>query len=334
MLMVILPDEGRIGTLGRVYAPDNGGLAFDWTNSGVYFRFAGDGVKFKFDVPALNQHLYVQITVDGKKSRHCVYEGHADIDIALSEGEHIVSMVRVNEVLDGVPLRLGLIVLEGEDAVLYEVPALPDRRMLFIGDSITCGYGILTRGLGNGYKTAEQDGAHTFAALTATHFQAQAHFVCISGRGIARNCDNFDAPLIPEFFEQTTVSNPTPWDHTQYQPDVVVVNAGTNDTAGEIDPVDVNVFKEKVAAFVARLREVYPDAQILWVYGMMTDELHEALSDTFAAINDEKVTYLKVPAHWGFENEVGASSHPNLRSHFRNAGIVIDKVAELTGWSV
>ena len=334
MLTVTLPFEERVGTLGRVYSPADGGLAFDWTNSGMYFRFVGNGVKFKFNTPALNQHLYIQVTVDGKRSRHCVCEGHTDIELTLPEGEHRVSMVRINEVLDNVPLILGAIVLEGENAALYKAPALPDRRMLFIGDSITCGYGILTRGAGNGFKTVEQDGTRTFAALTADYFQAQAHYICISGRGIARNCDNYPAPLIPAFFEQTAVSVPAPWDHASYQPDIIVINAGTNDTAGEDFPLDVDVFKEKTTAFLCRLREAYPEAQILWVYGMMAGDLHEALSETITRLNDPKTHYHKMQSIWAFEGEIGASCHPNLRAHHRCAGVLIDKVSELTGWEV
>ncbi len=322
----------HIITLGRCYQTDSGCLAFDWTNSGVYFRFVGSELTLQFDTPALNQRLFVQTTIDGRRTRSLVTDGETTLRFSLEDGEHRVNCVRVNEILDGVPLILRSVTIDGENAQPRLPQPLPNRRMLFIGDSITCGFGVLTQGTGNGFKTDEQDGAHTYAALTAAHFQAQAHFICISGRGIARNCDNADAPLIPEFFEKTTVSNPTPWDHTQYQPDIIVVNAGTNDTAGEDDPVDVTVFQEAVAAFIRRLRAVYPNAKILWLYGMMAGELHEALQETITALDDDNVTYQKLQSLWGFENEQGACTHPNLRCHYRCAGVVIDKVAELTGW--
>lgn len=330
---VSLPNPA-VTVLGRASMRDKA-IAFDWTNSGIYFRFRGSSITLHFDTPALGQCLHVQLTIDGRYSRAAVVGDTTAVTAdALFDGEHIVHCVRINEVLDGVPLVLNALTLDGDAPALLPAPSLPERRMLFIGDSITCGYGNLTRGTGNGFTTTEQDGAHTYAALTAAHFQAQAHFVCISGRGIARNCDNYPAPLIPAFFEQTGISDPTPWDHSQYQPDIVVINAGTNDTVGEEAPVDVELFKASAARFIHRLREVYPNAEILWVYGMMAGEMHEPLRDTIASLHDEHVHYHKLQSVWEFENEQGASCHPNLRSHHRCAGVLIDKVSELVGWQV
>lgn len=332
MSVVITLPQNEIHVLGRADVRADA-LALDWTCSGVFFRFRGKKLAFRFDAPALNQSLYLQIRLDGRWTRACIAADSTVAEVeATEDGEHRVSCVRINEVLDGVPLVLRDITVDGEAPALLPKPALPDRRMLFIGDSITCGYGLLTRGEGNGFKTVEQDGAHTYAALTADHFGAEAHFICISGRGIVRNCDNVPAPLIPQFFEQTTVSNPAPWDHTAYVPDIIVVNAGTNDTAGEADPVDPAVFAGGAAAFARRLRELYPTATLLWVYGMMGDPLHEPLSKALSAMNDDKVHYLPLQSVWGFENERGASCHPNQRAHRRCAGVVIDKVSELTGW--
>jgi len=332
MSVVITLPDAALHILGRADVRADA-LALDWTNSGVFFRFCGKTLSFQFDAPALNQPLYVQIRLDGRWTRVGVSPDSTTVCIdAPEDGEHRVSLVRINEILDAAPLVLRTITIDGNAPSLLPKPVMPDRRMLFIGDSITCGYGLLTRGLGNGFKTVEQDGAHTFAALTADHFGAEAQFICISGRGIVRNCDNEPAPLIPQFFEQTCVSNPTPWDHSAYIPDIIVVNAGTNDTAGEIDPIDPAVFAKGATAFVRRLRELYPQAKVLWVYGMMDESLHEPLSESLSAMQDDHVQYLKLQSVWGFENERGASNHPNQRAHRRCAGVVIDKVSELTGW--
>ncbi len=328
---ISLPHD-NVTVLGRASLRENA-IAFDWSNSGVFFRFRGNKVSIQYDTPGLNQCLYVQIVIDGRHVRRAVCGDQTTVEVeATFDGEHLVHCVRINEVLDGVPLVMNSITLEGTDAALLSAPPLPERRMLFIGDSITCGFGILTQGLGNGFKTAEEDSAHTYAALTARHFDAQAHFVCISGRGIARNCDNVQAPLIPEFFEQTSISDPTPWNHASYQPDIIVINAGTNDTAGEETPVLMDTFKSAVTSFIHRLRELYPNAQILWVYGMMLGAMHEALSETIASLNLPNVQYQKLQSVWSFDDEQGAACHPNLRSHHRNAGVVIDKVAQMTGW--
>lgn len=329
--LVSLPNSD-VRILGRADVREDA-IAFDWTNSGVFFRFRGTKAALRFDVPAMNQRLFMQVWIDGRWSRVCLEEGSTVVEaIAAEDGDHKVYCTRINEVLDGVPVVLRDIELEGAAPALLNAPVLPDRRMMFIGDSITCGFGLLTEGTGNGFKTDEQDGAHTYAALTAAHFQAQAHFICISGRGIVRNCDDFQAPLIPEFFEQTTVSNPTPWDHTAYSPDIVVVNAGTNDADGE-NHTTPEKFQAGVRAFIGRLRELYPQAKILWTYGMMNGFMHDALKETVNALADPAVQYLPLGSVYDHENELGACCHPNQRAHRRCAGVMIDAVAAITGWA-
>ncbi len=328
--LISLPND-QICILGRADVREDG-IAFDWTNSGVLFRFRGKKATFRFDVPALNQRLFLHIIVDGRWSRACVCEGSTEIVAeALDEGEHKVHCVRITEVLDSVPLVMRDITLEGDIVGLLPKPILPDRRLEFIGDSITCGFGLLTEGTGSGYKTDEQDGAHTYAAQTAAYLMSQANFVCISGRGVVRNCDGIQAPLIPEFFKWTTASNPTPWDHSQYQPDVVVVNAGTNDAEGE-DPAAFAVFKAGVTDFVHELRRVYPNAHILWVYGMMNHMMDTPLREAIEEINDDKLHYVRMDSIFDHPEEIGACNHPNQRAHRRCAGVLIDEISRLTGW--
>ncbi|MBR5134820.1 MAG: hypothetical protein IKV35_04415 [Clostridia bacterium] len=330
---ISLPHD-NIVVLGRANRREHA-IAFDWTNSGVFFRFRGNRVTFHYDVPALNQRLFLQITVDGRWSRAYVCDGATDVTVdAAFDGDHTVHCVRITEVLDDVPLVMTGITVDGDDAALLPAPALPDRKMLFLGDSITCGFGLLTKGLGNGFTTAEEDGAHTYAALTAAHFQAQAHFVCISGRGIARNCENIVAPLIPTFFEWTGSSERTPWDHSTYQPDIIVINAGTNDTVGENAHVELEEFKTAVKAFILRLREVHPNAKIVWGYGMMVTELHEAIEAVINDFEDETIQYCKFQTVWAFDDERGACGHPNQRAHRRCAGVLIDKISDMMDWNI
>ena len=328
--LVSLPND-NVCVLGRADIREDG-IAFDWTNSGVLFRFRGTKAKFRFDVPALNQRLFLHIIVDGQWTRACVCEGSTEIEaVALQEGEHKVHCVRITEVLDAVPLVIRDITLEGEDPVLLSKPILPERRIEFIGDSITCGFGLLTDGLGQGYKTDEQDGAHTYAAQTAAYLMSQANFICISGRGVVRNCDDIEAPLIPEFFKWTTVSNPTPWDYSQYQPDVVVVNAGTNDADGD-NPTSKEKFKAGVLDFLKELRRVYPNAHIVWVYGMMNTLMDDVLTEALKEFGDEKAIYVPMETAFDRSSELGACYHPNQRAHRRCAGVLIDVISDLTGW--
>ncbi|MBE6763079.1 MAG: hypothetical protein E7553_01800 [Ruminococcaceae bacterium] len=332
-LQISLSDE-RLIPLGRISRRDNA-LAFDWTDSGLLFRFSGNRITLHFDAPALSQQLYIVACLDGITGRLLVCEASTDITLcADTDGEHRFYFVRCNEILDAVPMVLTGITIEGDHPSLKTAPSLPDRRLLFIGDSITCGFGNLANDPQPRFVTVEQDGTQTYAALAAKHFGAQAHFVCISGRGIARNCDNADLPLIPDFFDQTSISDPSPWDHTQYQPDVIVINAGTNDTAGEADPVDVDIFKAKLCEFATHLLTVYPNSKLLWCYGMMATDLYDPIKEALESLQSDRVEFLFFKTIYAMDNEIGACSHPNLRAHYRCAGVLINAICRYVGWDV
>ena len=58
------------------------------------------------------------------------------------------------------------------------------------------------------------------------------------------------------------------WDFSSWQPDIVVINLGTNDK-GIPTPVDDETLKAKVLELFADIRDHYPQAQIVWAYGLM-----------------------------------------------------------------
>jgi hypothetical protein len=98
--------------------------------------------------------------------------------------------------------------------------------------------------------------------LLAKWLGAQVHLVSYGGRGITRDWSGkTDVNIVPVFFERTLPDTPgSVWDHTRYQPDVIVLNDGTDFDAG---PQDEGTFTDAYAAFVARVRSEYPRAYIL-----------------------------------------------------------------------
>jgi hypothetical protein len=88
------------------------------------------------------------------------------------------------------------------------------------------------------------------------------HIVAYGGRGIVRNWDGRrDVNTVPIFFERALPDDPaSKWDHARYQPDVVVINDGTDHDKDIMPHAELT---EAYAAFVVRVRAVYPKAWIL-----------------------------------------------------------------------
>lgn len=111
-------------------------------------------------------------------------------------------------------------------------PTIPNRKILVIGDSITCGYANEAASVNEGNTVENENGYMAYAPIAARKLNAELIMVCWSGRGMYRNRqkNNDTAETIPVLFDRTLPESQTPkWDHSRFIPNVVVINLGTND---------------------------------------------------------------------------------------------------------
>lgn len=184
--------------------------------------------------------------------------------------------------------------------VKHSAPFEPrTRKIEFIGNSITCGYGVEDTTNKDGFTSVNENVMKTYAALTARYFDAQAHYIAASGYGIYRYVFGEDSlQTIPQVYNQSVLRTvhekmdetgksklyykplfkgdsstyATRWNYAQYQPDVIVVGLGTNDfnaTANCGVPLDSARFVKTGLTFLLRLRAHYPKATIVCVVGPM-----------------------------------------------------------------
>lgn len=312
------------------HTEEEGMLAFDWTNSGFAFNFTGTGFiislgAYNHDCPA-----YVKITVDGKQSgRFAVVNGSEKLIVeGLSDKRHRVTVLKVTE---GEPkLKFDTVTLLGNGAELRNPPFNSPRRIEFIGDSITCGYGVLGLHTDPTYLTYQQDGTRSYAGITAERFGADARFIAISGKGIVCNCNGDRSDIkAGEYYNMQSRTGGICNDG--WVADVVVINIGTNDCGG---PAPDDEFASAVHDLVSKVRARYPEAHIIWMYGMMSQLYADVLRKTIRDIakTDSRVHFLFVDTVFGNESETGANGHPNVRASVRASSLLYKKIRSVTGW--
>ena len=112
-----------------------------------------------------------------------------------------------------------------------------------------------------------------------------------------------------------------------YQPDIVVVNLGTNDfSARKKSPFTDADYQAAIERFHTVLRARYPAAQIFWITGMMVPD---ADAPTLAAVEkiralDPKTYFVKLP-----QNNGGGNGHPDLDGHQKAAAVLTAKILEV-----
>lgn len=327
--VLLCQDNGKYLRIHGRYTIKQNCLAFDWSNSGISFNFSGTGFILSFGEYHADQPAYVKVFLDNSEQRFAISTGKEKIIYEnLPEKRHRVTISRVTE--GAAPLLFKDLVLMGMDHKFMAPPFDKPKKIEFLGDSITCGYGIIANPSEMTYNTFQQDSTMTYAYFTAKDLDADAHYVCISGKGIVCNCNGEKDYEIPIFFEHAS-QNKEPWDFSQWTPNVVVINAGTNDVGGAIPD---QVFTEAAMNFVKLIRSKYSDAHIIWVYGMMNDKYVPAIKTAVKELNkeDKKVHFLYVESINQLPGETGANGHPNTRANKRVSKLLVKKIKSVTGW--
>lgn len=327
--LVLSEDNGKyLRTHGR-YTIKQGCLAFDWSNSGISFNFSGTGFILSFGSYSAEEPAYVKVFLDGIEQRFAISTGKEKIIYEnLAEKRHRITVIRITE--GAVPLLFKDLVLLGMDQKLMAPPFDKPRKIEFIGDSITCGYGVISNPSESSYHTFQQDSTMTYAYFTAKELEADAHYESISGKGIVCNCNGEKDYELPLFFEHASQTK-EPWDFTRWVPNIVIINAGTNDAAGAIADT---AFTEATANFLKQIRSKYSNAHIIWVYGMINDKYTAAIKSAVREMSqtDEKVHFLYVDSINQMTGETGANGHPNTRANMRVSKLLVKKIKSVTDW--
>lgn len=324
-----LADNSNIRIRGR-HTVVNGCLAFDWSNSGFGFAFTGTGFMLSLGGYDWQEVAYVKIVVDGvRRQRFAVVNGSERLIIeGLTDKRHRVEVLKVTE--SDNPILFDSITLSGKDATFNNPPFNSPRRIEFIGDSMTAGYGVLADHTEIKYNTYQQDSSYSYAYLTAEQFNADARYICISGKGIVCNCEgNYEDVKTGEYYNRLTRLGGECNDG--WEPQVVVINIGTNDCCGNAkDEEFISAGKE----LLNKVRNRYKDAQIIWMYGFMTTRFADTIREIIRELSetDKKLHFLYVDSIAGNDSENGAACHPNVRGSIRASKELYKKIRSVTGW--
>lgn len=314
--------KSELCELGRVTVSDDG-ILMDWSASGVMLKFSGSGFSVKFapftEIEEKYVPVYLAVELDGHKSRFAVTSGKETLEIPCEYGEHTLRIFRISE--GKVPFYITefrITSAEGEDEPkILQKPCEKKHRIVFFGDSITAGYGNL------GYPdseflSAEEDVTKAYSYKTAELLSAEPEIVAISGQGILRDCSGAEGTPISNFYRFQSRTKKTICKFEK-QPDIVIINAGTNDFSGK---VGFDEFYDGCMAFLRNIRKAYPKAEIIWFYGLMGLDFDGVLKKVEKDITPEIGKFHYLSTRTIYENrpqEVGGVGHPSADGALRAA---------------
>ncbi|MDD6345578.1 MAG: GDSL-type esterase/lipase family protein [Oscillospiraceae bacterium] len=224
------------------------------------------------------------------------------------------------------------------------ISPLPEKSLSieFIGDSITCAYGVEGLSSYESFKTTTENFMKSYAYLTAQKLNADYSAVSYSGHGIISGYTssgdiNTDS-LIPDCYELTgkLPDYSKSWDFSTHTHDVVVINLGTNDSSYvSKDPeTRSQEFIDGYISFLKTVREKNPEAYIICTLGTMGDDLYEyvqnAVEQYSTSTGDMRIMSYK-SAVQNPADGIGSDWHPSAVTQQKSAYVLSDKKCQALG---
>lgn len=322
------------------------GTGIEFSVTGTFAKITLMADDTRSDVP--ENRARVAVYVDGERVADVMLdatEQTVTAFVAEREEKHVVRVIKLSES----PMStcgISGIVADGT------ITPTENRRHLieFIGDSITCGYGVDDEEKDHHFATGTEDVTRAYAYKTAQILAADYSMVSFSGYGIvsgySEDGDKVANQLVPDYYEKFGFSRGTYkekyrpqevlWDFTKRQPDLVVINLGTNDMSYVRDNVErKGEYIEGYVRFLKTVRKRNPQAMILCVLGIMGTALCPAMED--AVERYRKETGDAMVCSMGFteqlpEDGLVADWHPTEVTHAKAAGILAEEIKTIMGW--
>lgn len=336
-------DESHVRVLGRSLFMNN--IRYlSWSCSGVEFLFTGSKLTAEIwtdwvqDEPWKNifQPYFAVFVNDGEvpQKRFAIEAGTNSYTIYESNSVHTVK-IKILKLSEAAFSKTGIVSLSADGELAPTKPL--SRRFEFIGDSITCGFGIEGKCAEEGFRTETENSYITYGAEVAKAFNADFNLISWSTIGVYSSDSKEDAEkpndgwIMPMLYDYTDIgiegvlgiTEHILWDFSSFVPDVIFVNLGTNDksfTKGIAERVQA--FKEAYKKFILHIREKNPTAEIFCVLGMMGGELYPAIEKAVSEINDKKIHSLELDEQLETDG-IGSEKHPNFVTHKKAAEKII-----------
>jgi lysophospholipase L1-like esterase len=310
----VSPYAPEVYRVGRFDDQDPVGPRFSGSATRLSLRFVGPSVKVKLEQltsPASAegppQTVRYRYLLDGQSG-----DLWGEQTFEAGPGEHRLTVVRESEALAGESQFKGFELPRGGRVLAFDRKG--KRRIEFIGDSITVGFGNEGT-LPCPYSTQTQAVTRAFPWRVGEAFEADVIVLGWSGHGVTRAWGDRPEPTVPE-----------QWAPLPQAPDAVVVALGANDFWNG-DPGEA--FATAYAAFVDRIRAAYPKAEVYAVVTPLSSP--ERLSAMRRYLARAKARYLELSPVRP-EDGAGCVWHPSAKTHRRMADEIIARLAADLGW--
>lgn len=323
-----------------------------WNHGKEYSRTSAPAAMVQFNASAKELHFELS-----GEARFRVDEDGKPLSVFTTNSRDVY---KVKTSTDGSVHRYRLIKISESNPggiLLYKVatdksgkfappPKHTNRRIEFIGDSYTVGYGVEGQlGDPDSFVFKTTNSSKSYAFLLADGFKADFQVNAFSGRGLVRNYDNivpewnvtrlyeYTVPgLAPEDLDKGVADASLRYNFESFHPQVIVIFIGINDFQGNPPYADKGEYKKAYVALLEKLRKEHPGVKFLlvstkvWPNDDMTPTV-KAVYDSQKALGKSDLEFVEVHT----EN-TALHGHPSEHSQAELAQKLRPIIGRLGGW--
>jgi lysophospholipase L1-like esterase len=325
---------GSVLLLGRFDLSDPAGPKASWSASTIKARFTGTAVQANIKSAGDN---WFNVVIDGVVKTPVNIKQNTAMPITLASGlaagtVHTIELVKRTECNQNEFQFLGFTFTGGS---LQAPPSVAARRIEFIGDSITCGYGNEGTDRYQSFTTKNENVYLAYGCITARNLNADQFTIAWSGKGVYHNYGGDTTDLFPAVYPRMYPWAATPtWDYTKWTPQVVVINLGTNDYSTSIP--DKAGFVAAYSNFLRKIRNQYPNALIYCALGPMLNgnglsACRDGINTAMNQLADARIKFIEFPQQQE-SNGYGEDWHPSLITHQLMANQLTQQIKTDMNW--
>lgn len=344
--MHIYPANNKdIQIMGRHLIGKNGSVKFGASGVTFYMKFRGPSLAVDLHDQFLNSTGYnwFDVIVDGGHAHEFrTRKGQTRYVLAknLKPGVHTLILCKATEGQNGHNILVNI-----ETHKLLQTRSLPKKKIEYIGDSITCGFGddTLHYACNKGQWFDHTNSWYAYGPRLARRLHAQWMLSSVSGMGMYRNW-NDPGPVMPNVYSGVYMDythHPVHWNYKNYIPNLVIIALGTNDFSKgpgkkPRPKLNGNDFVKAYTKFVARVHKQYPKAKFILanspMFGpknkkVLAGYLKRVIANSKAA-GDKAITQFS----WGKTYNHGCDGHPYMNQQGLMAEQLVPVVKKYMNW--
>lgn len=286
---------------GRIDYQDPQAPIFSYPGTKVEFDFTGTSLKVKLTEDDWGEGNYVDVYIDNNPNPTTInLQSSAepivyDIAQGLEDNVHSAFLVKRNDYITG-EFEFNGVVLDGNGDLLPSDSA-STRQIEVYGDSISAGHAVEyefpgiqdpTGSSNNDISNAQK----SYASILAEDYDAELSLVAQSGISLVDGYGFWNNGIGMEavYDKLKPLDEGAAWNFDSYQPDLVIVALGQNDSSTINIGSDLSSteWKNHYKQFITNLRGQYPDAHFI---GMFPNMYHNTEWDNYVTEAVEEYKY-------------------------------------------